>query len=150
VRQCKGCGARFYRGEEICPYCGTNLITGAPPSREPESEPQSRWDFTKAKEAFGSWQRKHRFHRPGPTYGHVPPGGPPPLRMFQTRRKEVILQAILSIFFGSLGAQWFYRGQIGRGILCLCFGWTGIPGLLGIIEGIGLLRQAWEDEYFLP
>lgn len=151
MRQCKGCGARFYRGERICPYCGTDLITGAPHFREPESEPRPRWDFSRAKETFESFKESGaRFRWPGQDSGYAPPSGPPPLHMFRTGRKQALIQGVLAIFFGSFGAQWFYRGQITRGLLCLCFSWTGIPGILGLIEGIGLLRQALEDGPYLP
>lgn len=50
--------------------------------------------------------------------------------------KNKIVAAILAIFFGSFGIHKFYLGKIGQGLLYLVFCWTGIPGLLGIIEGI--------------
>lgn len=41
-----------------------------------------------------------------------------------------------AIGLGGLGAHKFYMGQIGLGILYVCFVWTSIPLALGIIEGI--------------
>jgi TM2 domain-containing membrane protein YozV len=48
---------------------------------------------------------------------------------------------ILAILLGSLGVHKFYLGKIGSGILYLCFSFTGVPGVIGIIEGIVYLTQ---------
>ncbi len=161
MRYCKGCGGEFYQGEKICPYCGTNLMTGAPPSpeSEPEPEPRSRWDFSRAQEAFRWGQREYDAYRSKQreydsyrraAQDYARPDGPPPLHMFRPQRRNAILQAVLAICFGSFGAQWFYRGRFARGLLCLLFCWTGIPGVLGVIEGVGLLRRTLLGGPYLP
>jgi TM2 domain-containing membrane protein YozV len=43
---------------------------------------------------------------------------------------------ILAILLGGLGIQHFYIGKIGMGILSILFCWTGIPALIGLIQGI--------------
>jgi len=43
---------------------------------------------------------------------------------------------ICGIFLGSLGVNSFIAGNIGMGILKILFCWTGIPGLVGFIQGI--------------
>ena len=50
--------------------------------------------------------------------------------------KNRVAAAILAIFLGDLGIHKFYMGKIGQGILYLVFCWTGIPAIVGIIEGI--------------
>ena len=47
--------------------------------------------------------------------------------------------ALLAIFLGGLGIHKFYLGRKARGCLYLACYWTGIPALLGIIEGIRYL-----------
>ena len=49
---------------------------------------------------------------------------------------------ILAILVGSFGAHKFYLGKIGTGILYLCFSWTAVPGVIGLIEGIIYLTQS--------
>ena len=45
-------------------------------------------------------------------------------------------------FLGGLGVHKFYLGQIGWGIAYLVFFWTGIPALIGFVEGIWYLVQS--------
>ncbi|WP_249038005.1 NINE protein [Staphylococcus haemolyticus] len=44
--------------------------------------------------------------------------------------------AALAFFLGSLGAHRFYRKQYGKVLLYILFCWTGIPGVIGMIEGV--------------
>ncbi|MBO4600255.1 MAG: TM2 domain-containing protein [Bacteroidales bacterium] len=44
--------------------------------------------------------------------------------------------ALLAIFLGDFGVHHFYTGQTLRGVLDLVFCWTGIPAIIGLIEGI--------------
>lgn len=49
---------------------------------------------------------------------------------------DPIVGAILAIFLGDFGIHHFYTGDTKHGILHLVFFWTGIPGIIGLIEGI--------------
>lgn len=60
--------------------------------------------------------------------------------------KSKIVAGILGIFLGGLGIHKFYLGKIGQGILYLLFCWTGIPEIIGFIEGIVYLCS--NDENF--
>lgn len=44
--------------------------------------------------------------------------------------------ALLNIFLGDFGIGHFYTGQTTRGILDIIFFWTGVPAIIGIVEGI--------------
>ena len=44
--------------------------------------------------------------------------------------------AILNILLGDFGVGHFYTGQTLRGVLDVIFCWTGIPAIIGIVEGI--------------
>ena len=52
---------------------------------------------------------------------------------------------LLAIFVGYFGAHKFYLGQIGIGVVYLLFCWTGIPGIIALIEGIILLTMSDEE-----
>jgi TM2 domain-containing membrane protein YozV len=60
--------------------------------------------------------------------------------------KSKIIAGILGILIGGWGAHKFYMGKIGMGILYICLCWTGIPSLVGLIEGIIYLVES--DEAF--
>lgn len=60
--------------------------------------------------------------------------------------KSKVVAGVLGIFLGGLGIHKFYLGKIGMGILYLCFCWTGIPAVIGFIEGIIYLCS--NDENF--
>lgn len=59
--------------------------------------------------------------------------------------KNKMVAGILGILVGSLGIHKFYLGKIGLGVIYLLFCWTGIPGLIGFIEGIIYLVQSDEE-----
>lgn len=53
--------------------------------------------------------------------------------------KSKMLAGILGILLGGLGLHKFYLGQAGRGLLFLIFFWTGIPAIVGLIQGLSYL-----------
>lgn len=53
--------------------------------------------------------------------------------------------AILAIVLGGLGAHKFYLGETTTGVIYLCFVWTLVPIVLGVIEGIIYLTTSDED-----
>ena len=59
-----------------------------------------------------------------------------PMAMAATGAKSKVVAGILGILLGSFGIHKFYLRSIGKGILFLLFCWTGIPGLIGLIQGI--------------
>ncbi len=71
---------------------------------------------------------------------------PPPTPVtLQLGDRNKLAAALLAIFLGSFGAHKFYLGRVGLGILYLCFFWTGIPALVGFIEGIIYLVMSEAD-----
>ncbi|PSP30814.1 hypothetical protein BRC64_11595 [Halobacteriales archaeon QH_10_67_22] len=59
--------------------------------------------------------------------------------------KDRMAAALLAILLGGLGAHKFYLGDVGLGILYLCFSWTFIPAIIGLIEGIIYLTKSEEE-----
>lgn len=59
--------------------------------------------------------------------------------------KDKIVAGILALLLGGLGAHKFYLGQAGIGLLYLCFFWTGIPALVGLVEGLIYLTKSDEE-----
>ncbi|WP_415379042.1 TM2 domain-containing protein [Halosimplex sp. TS25] len=65
--------------------------------------------------------------------------------MGSTGDDERLIAALLAIFLGIFGAHKFYMGKTGQGILYLCFSWTGIPWIIGLIEGLIYLTKSDEE-----
>nr|WP_027408335.1 TM2 domain-containing protein [Anoxybacillus tepidamans] len=59
--------------------------------------------------------------------------------------KSKIVAGILAILLGGLGIHKFYLGKLGQGVLYLLFSWTGIPSIIGFIEGIVYLLKSDEE-----
>ncbi|SFC96248.1 TM2 domain-containing protein [Bacillus sp. OV322] len=59
--------------------------------------------------------------------------------------KNKVAAGVLGILLGNFGVHKFYLGKIGMGILYLVFCWTGIPGIIGLIEGIIYLCKSDEE-----
>jgi len=53
--------------------------------------------------------------------------------------------AFLAMLLGWLGAHKFYLGRPVSGIFYLLFFWSGIPGLLGFVEGVLYLVQGDQE-----
>ena len=60
--------------------------------------------------------------------------------------KNKLVAAILAILLGGLGVHEFYLGRTGKGVLMLIFCWTGIPAVIGFVQGIMILVS--NDENF--
>ena len=60
--------------------------------------------------------------------------------------KSKVTAGILALLLGGLGVHKFYLGDTGKGILYLLFCWSGIPGIIGLIEGI-LYLTASDSEF---
>ena len=64
--------------------------------------------------------------------------------------KDKLAAGLLAIFLGGFGVHHFYLGNVGLGLLYLLFFWTGIPLIVGIIEGIIYLATSdsvWLAKY---
>lgn len=50
--------------------------------------------------------------------------------------KDKTLAGILAILLGGLGIHHFYLGNLDKGVIYLLLCWTGIPPVLGLVDGI--------------
>ena len=56
-----------------------------------------------------------------------------------------IAAGVLSILLGDIGVGHFYTGQTLRGVLDILFCWTGVPAIIGLVEGIIWLCDSEEE-----
>jgi TM2 domain-containing membrane protein YozV/ribosomal protein L40E len=55
-------------------------------------------------------------------------------QQYEVVRRDEVVGILLALFLGSFGAHHFYLRRTGLGIFYLCFFWTGIPAIVGLIE----------------
>ena len=60
---------------------------------------------------------------------------------YPSTQRDELLGILLAVLLGSFGAHHFYLRRNGLGVLYLVFFWTGIPGILGIIEAFFMPRR---------
>lgn len=63
----------------------------------------------------------------------------------QGRPRYRVIAGMLAMLGGALGLHKFYLGKPGWGIVYILFIWTGIPVILGLIEGIIFLTMSDEE-----
>ena len=75
----------------------------------------------------------------------APPPAQPPVYLTPSGKSR-LSAALFALLLGSFGAHKFYLGDTGLGVVYLLLFWTGIPGIVGIVEGIIYLTMS--DEQF--
>ncbi len=59
--------------------------------------------------------------------------------------KERMVAGILAILLGGFGVHKFYLDDMNMGLIYLLFCWTGIPQIIGLIEGVMYLTTTDEE-----
>jgi TM2 domain len=55
-------------------------------------------------------------------------------QQYESVRRDEVVGILLALFLGTFGIHHFYLRRTGLGILYVCFFWTGITAILGVIE----------------
>jgi TM2 domain-containing membrane protein YozV len=122
MANCPQCGAGVAPTDATCRYCGEALnVQQQAPYNQQGPTPFVQQQF------FVN-------QGPGPMY----------------KDKSKIAAGVLGILLGGLGIHKFYLGRVGLGILYILFCWTGIPSIIGLIEGIIYLTMddmAFREKY---
>lgn len=81
---------------------------------------------------------QYPYQQQAPQYGPYAqtPYPHPQVRVVSPSGRTRVTAALFAILLGGLGAHKFYLGQPGFGLLYLMFCCTGIPSIVGVIEGI--------------
>jgi TM2 domain-containing membrane protein YozV len=133
---CPQCGTKCTNNMSFCSACGAQLIQKVPNQN-------------------GQFQTQAFQVNQAPPMNQAPPS-----QMYiqnqqtiQKPTKDKIVAGILAILLGDIGVHKFYLGKIGQGLFYLCFCWTGIPAIIGLIEGILYLTasdQEFQAKYVGP
>lgn len=120
--KCPQCGAPIDPGATECKFCGEKLAVQQAAQQVQQPQPQVVIQQAAPQQVYVTG---------------INPAWP---------IKSKVAAGILGIILGGLGVHKFYMGKIGMGILYLLFCWTGIPAIVGFIEGIIYLCS--NDENF--
>ncbi len=132
MKHCINCGNEIQDEAEVCPDCGVNQGTQLAGSHGERGEDQ--------RYCVSCGELINRQAEICPECGVRQPGAG------GSTNSSQVAAGVLALLLGGIGAHKFYQGHIRNGLLYLCFFWTGIPAILGIIEGI-LMLVAAEREY---
>ncbi len=136
---CPQCGAPNAPGSGECKYCGEVFAVntaaqqnfqrpaGQQPPFQQQQNRQQQFHQPFQQPVHPNAGMQHNFHYQQMINEGISPAWP---------IKNKIAAGILGIFLGGLGIHKFYMGKVGMGILFLLFCWTGIPAIIGFIEGI--------------
>ncbi|MHA1718920.1 MAG: NINE protein [Promethearchaeota archaeon] len=133
-KACPNCGGMNPVEAKFCSFCGSELI------QQPTPAPQQNFNMN---------MNQNRDQMGNQGYNQPPPQqtmSQPPYRPIPST-KDRVTAGILAIILGGLGIHKFYLNNIGMGILYLCFSCTGIPEIIGLIEGIIYLTENDEEFY---
>ncbi len=133
---CPQCGGMGSVLDSRCPQCGTvrpiNPTTTVAPTTSMVVPPTIHLPTITS---FSSIAGQSVQNTQPPVTTFVQPqsfagGGKPRSRM---------IAAMLGIFLGFFGAQYFYMGRRPLGFLSLALCWTGFPATVGLMEGLRML-----------
>ncbi|MFV0527988.1 MAG: TM2 domain-containing protein [Lachnospiraceae bacterium] len=130
---CSQCGAPLNPEATECRFCGEKFAPQQAAQQVNNGQPQPQVVYAQPQPQVVIQQVA-----PQPVYvSGINPSWP---------IKSKVVAGILGIFLGGIGIHKFYLGKVGMGVLYLCFCWTGIPAVVGFIEGIIYLCS--NDENF--
>lgn len=152
TKNCPYCGAPIESTAMDCVYCGAKIPV-TPPSQAappPQAAPQPQYAPPQPQYAppqYGAPPYGAPPQYGAPPYAAPPQYGPPPFDP-RVNPKSKTAAGLLGIFLGGIGVHKFYLGHVGLGIVYLLFCWTGIPAIIGLIEGIIYLAASEQDFYY--
>lgn len=164
---CPNCGEPVKNKDRFCQSCGFQLMddpvdvdytshtyTGTSGNVQYQSQAETFYDDEPEPvvDPYEEYKR-HTYDYSGPKSQKVEPTASYRTYHHETEYftdpswpvRSKIAAGILAIILGGLGIHKFYLGKIGQGVLMLMFAWTGIPGLIGLIQGILYLTQSDEE-----
>ncbi|MBR2576425.1 MAG: TM2 domain-containing protein [Firmicutes bacterium] len=114
---CPNCGTPVTEEIKFCPNCGIRV--------EALFDEERQQQYTRQGPAMDEGQAADQAYYY--SMNGVDPNWPV---------KSKIAAGVLGIVLGGLGIHKFYMGRIGLGIVYILFCWTGIPSIIGLVEGI--------------
>ncbi|MFT3951950.1 MAG: TM2 domain-containing protein [Oscillospiraceae bacterium] len=113
---CPQCGAAVAADSTECKFCGSQIARQAAPQQPVYQQP-----------IYQQQPQTVIYQQVVANNDGINPAWP---------IKSKIAAGVLAIVLGGLGIHKFYLGKVGLGVVYLLLCWTGIPAIIGLIEGI--------------
>ena len=143
-RVCPQCGAPIDPTASECKYCGEKLTVQQTSQPQQQAGPQqfysqqnqqqtgpqqfySQQNQQQAPQQFFSQQFQSQTVQQGYYAAGIDPSWP---------IRSKVTAGLIAIFLGGFGLHKFYLGKTSMGILYLCLCWTGLPMMIGFVEGL--------------
>lgn len=107
----------------------------------------SRGALYSANEQQASYQTSYTDISAQPQRYHSSPPPPRSAPRAYGSGKNKTTAGLFGILLGGIGVHKFYLGESGAGVLYVLFSWTGIPTIIGLVEGIRYLSMS-DAEFF--
>lgn len=120
---CPQCGAPLPAGSTQCKFCGESVAPQPQPVQQAAYQQQPVQQPVYQQPIY----QQPVYVQPAYVADGINPAWP---------IKSKVVAGILGILLGGLGIHKFYLGKVGLGIVYILFCWTGIPEIIGFIEGI--------------
>ncbi|MCX6083376.1 MAG: NINE protein [Caldiserica bacterium] len=132
--KCKACGALIELGADFCPRCG---------ERQADALPVAAGVGRKTKYCPNCGRLIDEAAEICPACGvRVSAAQQVAVRLGEHNK---ITAGLFALLLGGIGIHKFYLGQVGQGILCILFCWTGIPAIIALVDGIVFLSMSDAD-----
>lgn len=126
TKYCSSCGAPSDSAAAFCVKCGTAF-----------RQQQYQQQYQQQNQQYQQYQQPNNQYQQPNNQQYGQPGIDPNWPL-----KNKTTAGLLAILLGGLGIHKFYLGDTGLGIVYLLFCWTGIPAIIGLVEGIIYLTQS--------
>lgn len=128
MRDCPNCGVLVDDGDTQCRYCGHTMNTSYQQPPNNAQQPHQPPPPPNQQQYRPQYNPQYQHYTPPYSTQQYPPG------MYRNINKTTA--GILAILLGGIGVHKFYMGKIGLGIVYIIFCLSGIPAIIGLVEGI--------------
>jgi len=144
---CTSCGSPVDSSTFFCRTCGQKILGKAPqvPQVQPPAIQQAVPQQAAVQQPYQQ-QYQQQYQQPYQPQYQQPYQQPYQYMAAPVYSKSKITAGLLALLIGGLGVHKFYLDQIGLGFVYLLFCWTGIPGIIALVEGI-LYLCATDEEF---